>query len=146
MKKEFTLKELSTKLNIPTNTLRRYLLKGIEGEVYNKNIWNQKALREFLKKYDGNLEERLGCKVEDVECIKSLRSTTKTYIGLNQIQLNQTIILHNYSMETTLQLVDIKEVNGSELFTFYDNDKNEYKIYSLEQLSKKNIKFEAIEE
>ena len=141
--KQFTLKELFNLTNIPTNTLRRHLLKPTPNEVFHKGIWNQKALREALKKYDLDFEKILGCKVEEVECIKTSKTTTKEYKDLKDIKINETIILHNYSLETTLKLVDVRELNETKIFTFYNEETNEYKTYSLDQLSRKNIKFES---
>lgn len=144
--KQFTLKELSNLTNIPTNTIRRWLLKPVVGQVYNKEIWNQVEMKNQLKKYELDFVKILGCKVEEVECIKSSRSLTKTYIELDEVKVNQTIVLHNYSLETTLKLVEVRELNGTKLYTFYNDDKDEYRTYSLDQLSRKNIKIESIEE
>ena len=144
--KQFTLKELSNLTNIPTNTIRRWLLKPVVGQVYNKEIWNQVEMRTQLKKYELDEIKVLGCKVEEVECIKSSKSSTKTYIELNEVEIDQTIILHNYSLETTLKLVEVRELNGTKLYTFYNDEKDEYRTYSLDQLSRKNIKIESIEE
>ncbi len=144
--KQFTLKELSNLTNIPTNTIRRWLLKPVVGQVYNKEIWNQVEMRNQLKKYELDEIKVLGCKVEEVECIKSSKSSTKTYIELNEVEIDQTIILHNYSLETTLKLVEVRELNGTKLYTFYNDEKDEYRTYSLDQLSRKNIKIESIEE
>ena len=144
--KQFTLKELSNLTNIPTNTIRRWLLKPVVGQVYNKEIWNQVEMRTQLKKYELDEIKVLGCKIEEVECIKSSKSSTKTYIELNEVEIDQTIILHNYSLETTLKLVEVRELNGTKLYTFYNDEKDEYRTYSLDQLSRKNIKIESIEE
>ena len=144
--KQFTLKELSNLTNIPTNTIRRWLLKPVVGQVYNKEIWNQVEMRTQLKKYELDEIKVLGCKIEEVECIKSSKSSTKTYIELDEVELDQTIILHNYSLETTLKLVEVRDLNGTKLYTFLNEEKDEYRTYSLDQLSKKNIKIESIEE
>lgn len=144
--KQFTLKELSNLTNIPTNTIRRWLLKPVVGQVYNKEIWNQVEMRTQLKKYELDEIKVLGCKIEEVECIKSSKSSTKTYIELDEVEIDQTIILHNYSLETTLKLVEVRELNGTKLYTFYNDEKDEYRTYSLDQLSRKNIKIESIEE
>ena len=140
--KQFTLKELSTLINTPIPTLRRAVLKPEIGVVYNKNIWNQKALRDLLKKYEIN-EEVLGCKIEEVEVIKSKKENTKDYISLKDLQINQKIILHNYSFERELKLVEVRKVGDEKVYMFKDNNGN-YKSYSENQLTKKNIKFEEI--
>ena len=146
MKTELTLKELSSKINIPTNTIRRWCLKPIIGEVYNKDVWNIKEVRSQLKKYeDINFVEKVGCEIDEIELIKSKKSTTKSYVNLKDVEVGQTIILHNYSLEYTLTLKKIEEIDDTQIYIFKDEDKDEYKIYSLSQLSKSNIKFEEVE-
>lgn len=143
--KQFTLKELSILLSIPTNTIRRWCLKGEVGEVYNKEVWNQKEVRRQLRKYeDLDVKKLLNCEIDEIELIKAKKISTKNYISLKDLQINQTIILHNYSFESTLTLVDIKELNGQKIFTFVKDETNEFKTYSEDQLTKKNIKIEEI--
>lgn len=140
--KQFKLKEISNLLNIPTNTIRRWLLKPIQNEVYHKDVWNQNEMRVQLRKYDLDYEKLLGCKVDEIELIKSTKGSLKEYVDLEDIEINQTIILHNYSLETTLTLVEVKDLNDTQLYLFFNEEKGEYKTYTNIQLSKPNFKFE----
>ena len=141
--KQFTLKELSNLTNTPTPTLRRALLKPIVGEVYHKDVWNQKALRDLLTKYDVD-EKVLGCKIDEVECIKSKKESSRDYIQLKDLQINQMVILHNYSFEKEVKLVEVRMIGNEKAYIFKD-EKGNYKTYSEDQLNKKNIRFEEIE-
>ena len=145
--KELTLKEFSEKMNFTTNTVRRWCLKGEEGEVFIKGQWNMKEVRrQLIKTYETaeKAEAKLGFKLEELQLVKSSKATVRDYVKFTVLKEGDSIILHNYSMETELIFIKKLEANETELYIFYKEDEDSYKIYSLEQMSKPNMKVELV--
>lgn len=150
--KQLTLKELSELTNISTGTIRSWTLKPIQGQPYNSKNVNYEALRGQLTKYFGDDEQfkkRFGFSIDEIEIVKGER-TTKEYVQFNQLEIGDTIIMHNYALQTEMTLVskhfvkvDEESGNGIELWTFELADKvNNFKCYTEVQLTSANIKLE----
>lgn len=150
--KQLTLKELSELTNISTGTIRSWTLKPIQGQPYNSKNVNYEALRGQLTKYFGDdkqFKKRFGFSIDEIEIIKGER-TTKEYVQFNQLEIGDTIIMHNYALQTEMTLVskhfvkvDEESGQGIELWTFELADKvNNFKCYTEVQLTSANIKLE----
>ena len=150
--KQLTLKELSELTNISTGTIRSWTLKPIQGQPYNSKNVNYDALHSQLTKYFGDDEQfkkRLGFSIDEIKIVKGER-TAKEYVEFNQLEIGDTIIMHNYALQTEMTLVskhfvkvDEETGNGIELWTFELADKpNNFKCYTEVQLTSANIKLE----
>ena len=141
---ELTLNELSTMTNIPTPTIRRWCLKPVVGEIYNKDVWNIEEVKTQLKRYvEGG--SSFNFEIDEIVLVKSKKSTKHNYIKLENLEIGKTYVLHNYSLTHTLKLITVNVVNDQTLYVFADQDKNGYKTYMFEQLNRDNIKFEIAE-
>lgn len=150
--KQITLKELSELTNISTGTIRSWTLKPIQGQPYNSKSVNYEALRSQLVKYfldDESFKKRFGFSIYEIEIVKGER-TSKEYVALNQLEIGDTIVMHNYALQTEMTLVskhfvkvDEESGQGVELWTFELADKvNNFKCYTEVQLTSANIKLE----
>lgn len=150
--KQLTLRELSELINISTGTIRSWTLKPIQGQPYNSKAINYEALQNQLVKYflsDENFQKRFGFSIYEIEIVKGER-TSKEYVQFNQLEIGDTIIMHNYALQTEMTLVskhfvkvDEESGEGIELFTFELADKvNNFKCYTEVQLTSTNIKLE----
>ena len=144
--KELTLKELSELTNISTGTIRSWTLKPINGQPYNSKNVNYDALRSQLVKYfgdDNEFKKRFGFSIDEIKIVKGER-TTKEYVQINELEIGDTIIMHNYALQTEMTLVSRHFVKGDiELWTFELADKpNSFKCYTEVQLTSANIKLE----
>ena len=150
--KELTLKELSELTNISTGTIRSWTLKPINGQPYNSKNVNYDALRSQLVKYfgdDNEFNKRFGFSSDQIRSVKGERAT-KEYVEFNELEIGDTIIMHNYALQTEMTLVskhfvkvDEESGNGIELWTFELADKpNSFKCYTEVQLTSANIKLE----
>ena len=150
--KQITLRELSEMTNISTGTIRSWTLKPIQGQPYNSKNVNYDALRSQLTKYfesDEQFKKRFGFSIYEIEIVKGER-TSKEYVQFNELEIGDTIIMHNYALQTEMTLVskhfvkvDEETGNGIELFTFELADKiNNFKCYTEVQLTSANIKIE----
>ena len=144
--KELTLKELSELTNISTGTIRSWTLKPINGQPYNSKNVNYDALRSQLVKYfgdDNEFNKRFGFSIDEIKIVKGER-TTKEYVQFNELEIGDTIIMHNYALQTEMTLVSRHFVKGDiELWTFELADKpNNFKCYTEVQLTSANIKLE----
>lgn len=150
--KQLTLKELSELVNISTGTIRSWTLKPIQGQPYNSKNVNYEALRAQLLRYfedDEKFKKRFGFSIYEIEIVKGER-TTKEYVQYNQLEIGDTIVMHNYALQTEMTLVskhfvkvDEESGQGIELWTFELADKvNSFKCYTEVQLTSANIKLE----
>lgn len=140
MTKKLTLQQLHDMTQIPTPTMRAWLLKANNGEVYTGN--NIANFRTQLSKKLPECEKILGCKAEDVEILKNVRQH-KEYVSVEDLKIGSAYILHNYSLVTEVTLRKVIELEGSKLYIFQKEDG--YKTYGLDELTKPNIKFEEVE-
>lgn len=139
---EMTLKQLSTLTNISVGTLRSWTLKPINGQPYNSKQVNYEVVRAQLKKYFDDFEKRFGFSIDQLVIVKGER-TTKEYVEPDALSIGDTIILHNYALQTEMTLVSIHKVNNITLWIFEVNDRDgQYKCYTMGQLTSSNIKLE----
>ena len=150
--KQLTLRELSELINISTGTIRSWTLKPIQGQPYNSKAINYEALQNQLVKYflsDETFQKRFGFSIYEIEIVKGER-TSKEYVQFNQLEIGDTIIMHNYALQTEMTLVskhfvkvDEESGQGIELWTFELAEKaNNFKCYTEVQLTGANIKLE----
>lgn len=142
--KHFTIKGLSELTNIPSGTIRAWIMKPIDGQPYSSENVNYSNLCEKLNKYFENFEERFGFKVEEIEIVKSER-TSKKWVDLNELEVDKIYILHNYSLKTELKFVRYIEDLDGYIFTTTDEEKFAFKMYAGFQLNQENIKIEKVE-
>lgn len=153
MKKNLTVKELATLASISEGTVRAWIMKPVDGKPYSSENVNYENLKEKLCKYFTNeveFEKQFGFKIKDIEIVKAQR-TTKDWItvdeNLKEMKAGTKLTMHNYSLKTELTYLgytyDLRTVPNKEVLLFVTNDDN-YKSYNLEQLSKENVKLEAI--
>lgn len=150
--KQITLRELSELTNISTGTIRSWTLKPIQGQPYNSKHVNYDALQTQLVKYfesDEGFKRRFGFSIYEIEIVKGER-TAKEYVQFNQLEIGDTIIMHNYALQTEMTLVskyfvkvDQESGQGIELWTFELAERaNNFKCYTEVQLTSANIKLE----
>ena len=155
MKKTFSIKEISETLNISSATIRVWIRKYVEGEVYSKKNINYLELRRGLEKYGReNVESKLGCKLEDIEIVVG-EKTKNEYIRIQDMEIGFKYIIRNYSIEKVREFVGVfeDEVNNESVFIFRgENKKKEdggiiYDSMSFEELNRDCIKIkEYVEE
>ena len=136
---QFTVKELSQKVNISEGTIRSWIMKPIEGQPYSSENINYTNLIDKLTKYYPNFEKDFGFKAKDVQIVKAERAT-KNWVEVGDLKENEHYRIYNYSLKTETEFFGIFK----ELYIFKVIDKEDYKAYSKEQLDKDNIKIEHI--
>lgn len=146
IKKSFTFKELSNKINISEVYLRNLSKKAITNEVYDPNKINLEAIKNaIIKKYNNHLdliENYLECSIDEFEIITSNRSSNN-YIKfeLNDLVENEEYLLFSYVNKFDVRFIKKIELNNDIVFIFEiirnDNKKNidKYRILSIEELS-----------
>ena len=142
--KQFTIKGLSELTNIPSGTIRAWIMKPIDGQPYSSENVNYSNLQEKLNKYFENFEERFSFKVEEIEIVKAER-TSKKWVDLNELEVDKIYILHNYSLKTELKFVRYIEDLDGYIFATTDEEKFGFKMYAGFQLNQENIKIEKVE-
>jgi hypothetical protein len=144
MTKKLTLQQIHDLTNIPTPTIRAWLLKAEPGQVYTGcNLSNFHAQ---LAKHYTKLDEQtkiFGCAINDIEIEKNVR-THKEYIRLDDLEVDHVYNIHNYSLITTLTLKKVEKIDDDKVYIFV-NEKG-YKAYSVDELVKPNIRIEEVED
>ena len=151
---KLTVKELSTKTNVSEGTIRSWIMKPIDGVPYSSEKVNYGNLVEKLNKYYESFKETFGFEAKDIEIVKAERSTKK-WLTIEQVEALKPytkVTIHNYSLKTELQFIqthEVKDKDGKETmnktFIFCNNSCDDYKMYTLNQLQKQNIKIELAE-
>ena len=143
--KQFTIKGLSELTNIAAGTIRAWVMKPIDGQPYSSENVNYSNLYEKLNKYFEDFEARFGFKVEEIEIVKSER-TSKKWVELEELQVDGVYTLHNYSLKTQLKFVRYLDDLDAYIFVTTDEEKFAYKMYARFQLNQENMKIEKVEE
>lgn len=145
--KQLSIKELSKLVSIPEGTIRAWTLKPIEGEVYEVGKVNYESLRSGLMKYfdSKSFEEKFGFKINEIEIIKTIRSSSKDYVRVDELEIDKEYDIHNYSMVSRWTLGEVVKINEVQVYVFVNED-DKYKALSEEDLNRKNIKLELIED
>lgn len=142
--KEFTVKELCEILRIKEGTFRAWMLKVVEGEVYYKtNINYAEICRNVRAKFVGEeekIEKLLGCKIEEVRIVKRERTRLKG-ITVAEIEEGGHYEIRNYSLRYNVVVKKIEIIDEDEVvYLCKEVEKNEYKVWTMNDLMKDNIK------
>lgn len=147
MKKQLSVKELSKLVSIPEGTIRAWTLKPIEGEVYEVGKVNYTSLKSGLSKYfeDKEFVEKFGFEITDIEITKSTKKSTRSYVEVEELEIDKEYDIHNYSMVSRWTLGEIVEIYDKKVYVFVNTDLK-YKALNEDDLDQKNIKIEEIED
>lgn len=141
--KEFTVKELCETLRIKEGTFRAWMLKVVEGEVYYRtNINYAEICRNVKLKFEGEeekIEKLLGCKIEEVRIVKRERTRLKG-IALQDVVEGGHYEIRNYSLRYNVVVKNIEIIDEELVYLCKEVEKNEYKVWTAEDLMKENIK------
>lgn len=141
--KEFTVKELCELLRIKEGTFRAWMLKVVEGEVYYKtNINYAEICRNVRLKFEGEeekIEKLLGCKIEEVRIVKRERTRLKGIVVQDVVEGGHYEI-RNYSLRYNVVVKKIEIIDEELVYLCKEVEKNEYKVWTAEDLMKDNIK------
>lgn len=141
--KEYSVKELCEILNIKEGTFRAWMLKVVEGEVYYKtNINYAEICRNVRAKFSGEedkIEKLLGCKIEDVRIVKRERARLKG-IALTDVVEGGHYEIRNYSLRYNVVVKKIEIIDDGLVYLCKEVEKNEYKVWTMNDLMKDNIK------
>ena len=141
--KEYSVKELCEILNIKEGTFRAWMLKVVEGQVYYKtNINYAEICRNVRAKFSGEedkIEKLLGCKIEDVRIVKRERTRLKG-IELTDVVEGGHYEIRNYSLRYNVVVKKIETIDDDLVYLCKEVEKNEYKVWTAEDLKKDNIK------
>ena len=141
--KEYSVKELCELLNIKEGTFRAWMLKVVEGQVYYKtNINYAEICRNVRAKFSGEedkIEKLLGCKIEDVKIVKRERTRLKG-IELTDVVEGGHYEIRNYSLRYNVVVKKIETIDDDLVYLCKEVEKNEYKVWTAEDLMKDNIK------
>lgn len=147
--KEFSVKELCEILKIKEGTFRSWMLKCVEGEVYYRtNINYNEICRNVRLKFGGEeekIEELLGCKIENVKIVKRERTRLKG-VDLVDVVEGGRYEIRNYSLKYNVEVKKIEQIDEDLVYLCKEVEKNEYKIWTAEDLMKDNIKIVEVEE
>lgn len=147
--KEFSVKEICEILNIKEGTFRAWMLKVVEGEVYYRSNINYKEIINNVKlRFEGEeerIEELLGCKIEDVVIVKRERVRLKG-IDVCDIVEGGKYEIRNYSLRYVVVVKKIEVFDDELVYLCKEVEKNEYKVWTLNDLMKDNIKIVEVEE
>lgn len=141
--KEFSVKEICEVLNIKEGTFRSWMLKVVEGEVYYRSNINYKEIINNVKlRFEGEeerIEELLGCRIEDVVIVKRERVRLKG-IEVGDIVEGGHYEIRNYSLRYNVVVKKIEIIDEELVYLCKEVEKNEYKVWTAEDLMKDNIK------
>ena len=141
--KEFSVKELCEILRIKEGTFRAWMLKSIEGEIYYRtNINYNEICKNVRAKFEGEeekIEKLLGCKIEEVKIVKRERTRLKG-IELTDIIEGGHYEIRNYSLRYNVVVKKIEAIDEDLVYLCKEVEKNEYKVWTAEDLMKDNIK------
>lgn len=146
--KEYSVKELCEILNIKEGTFRSWMLKVVEGEVYYRtNINYREICKNVRAKFEGEeekIEELLGCKIEEVRIVKRERARLKG-IEMQDVVEGGHYEIRNYSLRYNVVVKKIETVDEDLVFLCKEVEKNEYRVWTAEDLMKDNIKIVEVE-
>lgn len=146
--KEYSVKELCEILNIKEGTFRSWMLKVVEGEVYYRtNINYREICKNVRAKFEGEeekIEKLLGCKIEEVRIVKRERARLKG-IEMQDVVEGGHYEIRNYSLRYNVVVKKIETVDEDLVFLCKEVEKNEYRVWTAEDLMKDNIKIVEVE-
>lgn len=146
--KEFSVKELCEVLRIKEGTFRAWMLKVVEGEVYYRtNINYAEICRNVRAKFEGEeekIEKLLGCKIEEVRIVKRERARLKG-IAVQDVVEGGHYEIRNYSLRYNVVVKKIEIIDEELVYLCKEVEKNEYKVWTINDLMKDNIKIVEVE-
>ena len=141
--KEYSVKELCEILRIKEGTFRSWMLKVVEGEIYYRtNINYNEICKNVRAKFVGEeekIEELLGCKIENVRIVKRERVRLKG-VDLVDVVENGHYEIRNYSLRYNVVVKKIMSIDEELVYLCKEVEKNEYRVWTAEDLLKDNIK------
>lgn len=141
--KEFSVKEICEVLNIKEGTFRAWMLKVVEGEVYYRTNVNYTAIVNGVKERFAGEEEKieklLGCKIEEVRIVKRERTRLKG-IDIADVVEGGHYEIRNYSLRYNVVVKKIEIIDEELVYLCKEVEKNEYKVWTMYDLVKENIK------
>lgn len=140
---QLTIKQLNKMINVPEATIRAWIMKPIDGVPYSRKNINYSNLQMKLKKYFEDFEATFGFKVEDIEIVVG-EKTKKTYTKVEDLVEGDDIVLHNYSLQSELTLLQKITIEDEVVYLF--RGEKGLKAYYAQELEKANIKIEKVEE
>ena len=147
--KEFSVKEICEILRIKEGTFRSWMLKVVEGEVYYRsNVNYLEIIRNVKLKFEGEeekIERLLGCKIEEVKIVKKERTRIKG-IDVSDVVEGGRYEIRNYSLRYNVVVKKIEVIDDEIVYLCKEVEKNEYKVWSHNDLMKENIKIVEVEE
>lgn len=147
--KEFSVKELCKILNVKEGTFRSWMLKVVEGQVYYRSNVNYYEICKNVRLKFGNDEERieklLGCRIEEVRIVKKERTRLKG-IELSDVVKGGRYEIRNYSLKYNVVVKKIEVIDEDVIYLCKEVEKNEYKVWTMEELMKDNIKIVEVDE
>lgn len=145
--KEFSVKEICEILKIKEGTFRSWMLKVVEGEIYYKsNVNYNEICRNVKERYDDeDIISLLGCKIEDVRIVKRERVRLKG-VDLIDVVEGGRYEIRNYSLKYNVEVKKIEVIDEDIVYLCKEVEKNEYRIWSQNDLMKDNIKIVEIED
>ena len=141
--KQLTIKQINKMINVPEATIRAWIMKPIDGVPYSRKNINYVNLQTKLKKYFEDFEAKFGFKVEDIEIVVG-EKTKKTYTKVEDLVEGDDIVLHNYSLQSELTLLQKITIEDEVIYLF--RGEKGLKAYYQQELEKANIKIEKVEE
>ena len=146
--KEYSVKELCEILNIKEGTFRSWMLKVVEGEVYYRtNINYREICKNVRAKFEGEeekIEKLLGCKIEEVRIVKRERARLKG-IEMQDVVEGGHYEIRNYSLRYNVVVKKIETVDEDVVYLCKEVEKNEYRVWTMSDLMKDNIKIVEVE-
>lgn len=145
--KEFSVKEICEILKIKEGTFRSWMLKVVEGEIYYRsNVNYNEICRNVKERYDDeDIVSLLGCKIEDVRIVKRERVRLKG-IDLIDVVEGGRYEIRNYSLKYNVEVKKIEVIDEDIVYLCKEVEKNEYRVWSQNDLMKDNIKIVEVEE
>lgn len=147
--KEYSVKELCEILNIKEGTFRSWMLKVVEGEVYYRTNINYKEICKNVRaKFEGEeekIEKLLGCKIEDVKIVKRERARLKG-IEVQDVVEGGHYEIRNYSLRYNIIVKKIEIMDDEIVYLCKEVEKNEYRVWTVDDLMKDNIKIVEVED
>ena len=141
--KAFTVKEICEVLEIKEGTFRAWMSKVVEGAVYHKADVNYPEVRKnILAKYENDesyVEKLLGCKLEEFEIVKKERSKAD-HVSVAKLEEGESYEIRNYSLKYRVCVKKITVIDEDVVYLCRDLEKNEYRIWTAEDLMKQSIR------
>lgn len=145
--KNFTVKEICEALEIKEATFRRWMLKVVEGEVYHKSNINYAEICKGVhaRFSEDEIAKRLGCAIEDARIEKRERAKAEG-VSLEDVAVGGKYEVRNYGLKYRVEVMNIECFDEDCVYVCKDLEKGGYRVWTVLELAKDNIKIVEIEE